>query len=270
MNKLLIITGPTASGKTALGIELAKKFNGEIISADSRQVYRGNDIETGKDRSFPQWGIDIVDPGTDFSVSDFVKYATQVINDIQKRGKLPIVVGGSGQYIKELLNPSETLNIPPNQKLRKKLNTLTLEQLQLELMAIDRKKWESMNESDKKNPRRLVRAIETTKKRMILLKLLKTNDTLRNNALVIGLMAPKEIIYQKIVTRRRDRPDLVNFEFSLAKRQMTYLKKHLQPIWFDITSPEFHNKVIWQVAQFTRRHSGKKESMPAILPREKK
>lgn len=267
MIKLVVITGPTASGKTALGIELAKKFNGEIISADSRQIYRGNNIETGKDHSFPQWGIDIIDPGTDFSVSDFVNYATQIINDIQKRDKLPIIVGGSGQYIKELLDPSETLHIPLDTKLREKLEKLTLEQLQQELMGINRNKWELMNESDRNNPRRLVRAIETSKKRTIPFERV---NTVRLKTLIIGLTAPKEIIYQKIVTRRHDRPDLVEKEFTLAKKQLAYMQKYLQATWFDITSPEFHNKVLWQVAQFTRRHSGKKENMPAILPKEKK
>ena len=95
MNKLLVICGPTATGKTKLGIQLAKKFNGEIISADSRQVYKGMDIGTGKDvenlKSVPVWGLNLVKPNQEFSVAHFVKFAVLVINDIWERKKLPVV-----------------------------------------------------------------------------------------------------------------------------------------------------------------------------------
>ncbi len=240
--KLLVITGPTATGKTALGIELAKKFNGEILSADSQQVYTGNDIETGKDKSYFQWGIDIANPGTDFNVSAFVSYAHRVIADITKRKKLPIVVGGSGQYIKELLNPSETLNITPNQKLRTRLAKYSVSQLQ---KLVNPEACGKMNSSDWQNPRRLVRAIEVqSAKRKIKIKY-PQYDTL-----VIGLTAPREILYKKIVTRRENRPDLIPKEFSYSKRQMLYLQKYLQPLWFDVSDEKSHNRILWEVNKF--------------------
>src|SRR3990172_9789639 len=100
MDKLLIICGPTATGKTDLAVRLAKQFDGELLSADSRQVYRGMDIGTGKDSEIaanhgvPLHGIDVVDPSDEFSVSHFMRLANGVMKDIRGRGALPIVVGG--------------------------------------------------------------------------------------------------------------------------------------------------------------------------------
>lgn len=237
MNKLLIITGPTATGKTKLGIELAKEFNGEIISADSQQVYVSQDEERGKDRSFPQWGLDLA--SSNFNVSDWVKYTIGKIRDIWERKKLPIIVGGSGQYIKELLYPSETLHIPPDEKLRSK--NYELRELQNRLKKINKNKWELMNDSDRKNPRRLVRAIEVARNEKILEPASTRGEPPRMTAdcLVIGLIAPKEVIYQKIMIRRRNRPDLVAKEFRLAKKQLAYLKKYLPGIqWFDVNGDQ--------------------------------
>jgi len=250
MDKLLVITGPTATGKTALGIELAKKFDGEIISADSRQVYRGNDEETGKDHSYPQWGIDIAKPGEDFSVSSFVDFAQKMIADIVARNKLPIIVGGTGLYIKELLIPSETLNIPMDTSLREKLDSYTLEHLQQELIKISPQKWQSMNVSDQKNPRRLIRAIE------VVLTPIRDSGRSQNDGrdiLMIGLTGSREIIYQNIVARRKTRPDLVEKEFKLAKKQLLYMQKYLQPIWFDVTSPSCREEIFSTVTKWYTR-----------------
>ena len=238
MNKLLVITGPTATGKTKLGIDVAKKFNGEIISADSRQVYKGNDAESGKDRSFFQWGIDIVEPDYNFNVSEYVKYAKKVIENIWAKGKLPIIVGGSGQYIKELLYPSETLHIPPNKQLREKLEKYSVSKLQ-DLVKI------KMNASDWQNPRRLIRAIEVAKQDQRS----KTKDQ-RYNAMVIGLFATKEEIYKKIAERRVDRPDLIEKEFKLAKKQITYLKKLPGIMWFDVSSEKFSLEIFSRITKW--------------------
>lgn len=214
--KLLIISGPTASGKTKLALKLAREFNGELLSADSRQVYRGMDVVTGKDlpmnakyvsknslcskgelkRSIREgftntgksschaiawrpslskeglvygyyvieetrlWGLGIVKPDQDFDVSHFIKYAQVVIADICKRGKLPIIVGGTGFWIRSLLNQPETVGVPINAKLRLGLAAYNLPKLQQTLQKTDLEKWEGMNNSDRNNPRRLVRAIE--------------------------------------------------------------------------------------------------------------
>lgn len=264
MRKLLIVTGPTATGKTALGIELARKFNGEIISADSRQIYKGNDVETGKDRSFPQWGIDIAKPGDDFNVSAFVAYAQKIISDITARGKLPIVIGGTGQYIKELLNPSATLNVPLNPQLRAKLEKLSIDQLQKELAQMQPDKWKSMNQSDRNNPRRLVRAIEVarqdTRHPSTSLRASKVQDINTLDSLVIGLVGPRQILYNKIVERRKNRPDLVEKEFKLAKKQLLYMQKFLKPVWSDISKPNYRNKIFSAVSKWYTSTNGGKEN----------
>lgn len=252
MIKLVVITGPTATGKTALGIELAKKFNGEIVSADSQQVYVGQDEERGKDRSFPQWGLDLVSSG--FNVSDWVKYSSAKISEIIDRKKIPIIVGGSGQYIKELLNPSETLHIPVNRELRKKLAKYSIEELQ-KLIKI------KMNDSDFKNPRRLIRAIEVVEHGS---RLPAGRQDSQYDALVIGLTAKKEIIYQKIVARRKERPDLVEKEFKLAKKQLLYMQKYLNAVWFDIADPKMNNKIEWLVTKFIQPPLSKKNVSPHI------
>ena len=171
MRKLLIISGPTATGKTKLALKLAKLFGGELISADSRQVYKGMDIGTGKDRGTENrkqktenrihiWGYDLVAPNEEWSAAHFVKLANKLIPKILKRDKLPIVVGGTGLYIKDLLRPPETLFISPNKKLRRLLEKLTLPQLQNKLRRINSRRFNIMNQSDRQNPRRLIRALE--------------------------------------------------------------------------------------------------------------
>ena len=166
MNTLLIISGPTASGKTSLGFQIAKKFNGEIVSSDSRQVYRGMDIVTGKEvnKEIKTWLIDIVNPDQSFNVADYYQQAWTVISDIWKRGKLPIVVGGTGFYIKALLDGIGTMGIEPDWELRRELEVLPVDQLQQRLQEASLNRWERMNESDRRNPRRLVRAIEIVRK----------------------------------------------------------------------------------------------------------
>lgn len=184
--KLLIICGPTATGKTDLAVDLAKKYNGEIVSADSRQVYRGMDIITGKDigkakikienenftigyypiNNVKLWLTDVVDPRYQFNISEYVDLANKVIKDILSRGKLPIIVGGTGFYLRGLFGQVDTLGIPPDPRLRKKLEKLSVAALQNELdkfdqlVQLNKLKLNSLNQSDRNNPRRLIRAIE--------------------------------------------------------------------------------------------------------------
>lgn len=183
--KLLVICGPTAVGKTSLGIMVAKKLGGEILSADSRQVYKGLDVLTGKDigksrfevmdlrlkkksftvgyylvRGVKIWGLDIVDPGYWFNVSDYVQYAKVVLKNIWQRERLPVLVGGTGMYIKTLLNSPETIHLRPNWKLRRDLERLAVSGLQDRLKQVDSQRFDRMNSSDRLNPRRLIRAIE--------------------------------------------------------------------------------------------------------------
>jgi tRNA dimethylallyltransferase len=127
MRKVLIIVGPTASGKSALAVMLAKKFHGEVISADSRQVYRGLNIGTGKVTKSEMGGVrhhllDVASPKKAFSAGDFVKRGRIAIEDISRRGKLPVVAGGTGFYIDALVGRISLPEAKPDAALRKKLS----------------------------------------------------------------------------------------------------------------------------------------------------
>ncbi|MDP3987805.1 MAG: tRNA (adenosine(37)-N6)-dimethylallyltransferase MiaA [Candidatus Levybacteria bacterium] len=210
MNKILVISGPTAAGKTKLTFKLAKLFDGELISADSRQVYKGMDIGTGKEfcSEIPTWGCDVVRPNEEWSAAHFVKLADKLIFEIQSRGKLPIVVGGTGLYIANLLNPPDTLNIPPDRKLRKELEKLSVAELQDRLKKITPRRFEGMNESDQQNPRRLVRAIEIAILASKGPTFLKRSDLIRcSDSLHIALTAPIDILDKRIEQRVTQRLD---------------------------------------------------------------
>ncbi len=243
MHKLLVICGPTATGKTALAAALAKKFNGELISADSRQVYRGNDLETNKERpasqqggpDVPIWLYDVVDPGEEFSVAHWLKLARAAAGDILKRGKLPIVVGGSGLYIRAFIHPFETVDIPPDKNLRKR--NLTLRELQHMTSR------GSMNDSDWNNPRRLIRKIEIAKSTI------KKNNPLPYDVLIIGLTAPLPVLYRRIDDHLQERiragmnkKNSIN-EHAIARKQLTWFKKQKDIHWFDVTDTAFPDNV---------------------------
>ena len=164
-HKILVILGPTASGKSDLAVRLAKKFNGEVLSADSRQVYKSMNIGTGKITKKEMAGIshhmlDVASPKTIFDVARYQKMAHKKIADILKRGKLPIVCGGTGLYIKAIVENPSYSDIPPDLKLRERLEKKTVAQLFAMLKKIDRVRAETI---DSKNPRRMIRAIEIAK-----------------------------------------------------------------------------------------------------------
>ncbi len=139
MHKVLFIVGPTAIGKTALAAELAKHFNGELVSADSRQVYRGMDIGTGKDKESLQGVLmhlyDIVQPDEPFNISRYQTLAHACIGDSISRKKLPVVVGGSGLYVRTLLHPL-TVQVAPNARLRNELASYDKAALQKKLQEV--------------------------------------------------------------------------------------------------------------------------------------
>jgi len=161
LKPLIVITGPTAAGKTDFSIKLAREIEGEIISADSMQVYRGLDVGTDKvskeiRKEIPHFLIDVVEPYEKFSVADFVRLSDKAIREIWEKGKYPIVVGGTGFYIKSLLyGLPETP--PSDEKIRKELQKLPTEELYEKLLKVDRKYAEKVGKNDRK---RIVRALE--------------------------------------------------------------------------------------------------------------
>lgn len=190
---LIVIVGETASGKTALAIEIAQKFNGEIICADSRTIYKGMDIGTAKPteeekQGIPHYLLDVVTPDQKYSAAEFKKAAVKKIEEILGRGKLPVMVGGSGLYVDAVLFDYEFL--PANPIVRAELEKLNLEQLQVRAREI------GINEREVnfKNPRHLSRAIENKK-------VLKNKQRLRDNTLVIGLSLQRDVLQDRIEKR---------------------------------------------------------------------
>ncbi len=220
MNKLLVICGPTAMGKTSLGLELAERFNGEIVSADSRQVYKGMDIATGKDlpvnsKQFrnsnfqigyylldgvPVWMLDVAESTESFSVADYYALAFHVVEDILKRAKLPIIVGGTGFYIKVLVDGIDTLNIPPNRELRLAHETKSVDELFNILFHLDPELASNLNPSDRRNKVRLLRKIEIAQldsvNSVLMNQSIKANETL-----FIGLTASADLLRGRINER---------------------------------------------------------------------
>lgn len=200
LNKIVVIVGPTASGKTSLSIELARKFNGEVVSADSRQVYKGLDIGTGKVtkeemQDVPHHILDIADPKDQFTVSDFVKAADTAIEDIVSRENLPIIAGGTFLYVDALLGKVAVAEVPPNELLRNELEKLSLEELQSRLKSLDPQRYADI---DIQNPRRLIRSIEIAE---AVGTVPKTEPKERYEALMLGIDIKKEELHHNIHDR---------------------------------------------------------------------
>ena len=164
-NKLIVILGPTASGKTDVSIRLAKKYKGEIVSADSRQVYKGLNIGSGKITKKETKGIshhllDVANPKQRFTVSQYQKLTIKEIKKIQKKGKIPFLVGGTGFYIQSVVDGIIIPEVKPNQKLRKQLSKKTTKEIFKILKKLDPKRAKTI---DANNPVRLIRAIEIIK-----------------------------------------------------------------------------------------------------------
>jgi len=272
--KIIAIVGPTASGKTAIGVKLAKEFNGEIVSADSRQVFRGLDIGTAKEGvpiqkwttnktnhenleilkqvqddklkylrkslryidDIPQWMIDIVEPGSDFNLFKYLELARLAIEDIFSRGKVPIIVGGTGLYVQGLVEGFHLQTCHPefisgsqNQEMLKRvqhdridrgqLEHLTIEQLQKILQKIDIEAYEKL--IDKKNPHRLIRAIERAQGGEEMTKEKPNFDVLQ-----IAIDLTREILNQRIDKRVDDR-----FEQGMLGEVVDLLRSGVNSDW---------------------------------------
>ena len=164
MNNIICVVGPTASGKTALAVELAKEWNGEVVSCDSMQIYRGMDIGTAKPtqeemQGIPHHMIDICDPTEDFSVSRYCELATPILDDILSRTKTAIIAGGTGLYVDSLIRGNDFAPIPATghrQNLEQRIEAEGLDTMLSELRAID----PEAAERSQGNPRRIIRALE--------------------------------------------------------------------------------------------------------------
>ncbi len=205
--KIIVVLGPTASGKSALAVELARAFNGEVVSADSRQIYRGLDIGSGKITKTEMNGVshhllDIVSPKKMYSVAEFQTVGQAKIADILKRGTVPIICGGTGFYIDSLVESTIFPVVPPNEPLRAMLEKKPVTELCSILEKIDPRRFK---EIEKTNSRRLVRAIEIATALGAVPRAKKSKSPY--DALYVGTLLPDEVLKKKIHTRLLDRFD---------------------------------------------------------------
>jgi tRNA dimethylallyltransferase len=208
MDSLIAIVGPTAVGKSRLALQLVTAFNGEIVSADSRQVYRFMDIGTSKPlpeelRRIPHHLIDVVNPDESFSLAQYQKMALQAISDIFKRQKQPFLAGGSGQYVWSVLAGWEIPHVPPDTGMRRILEEQAgsdgLDKLYGELCNLAP---DAARRIDKNNPRRVIRALEIARKGGAIAPEKKRG--LRFRTLIIGLTAERKELYRRIDARVDD------------------------------------------------------------------
>lgn len=222
-NRVIAVVGATASGKSAYAINLAKEIDGEIISADSRLVYKGMNIGTAKPtidemQGIPHYMIDIVEPEFNYSAGLYAKQAKECINDIISRGKTPIVAGGTGLYFRILLENYNLPDVEPDYKLREELSKLSYEDLYNILYDMDKSALDGLERNDKK---KLIRYIEIVK--LTGLPLNKARGVKENEFEVewIGLNFPREELYDRI----NKRVDLM-IELGLIDETKYLLKKH--------------------------------------------
>lgn len=211
MQRVLVIVGPTASGKSALAVALAKKFNGEIISADSRQVYRGLDIGTGKITTKEMGGVphhllDVSVATKNFSAGEFAKRGRVAMSAIAKRGKLPILAGGTGFYVDALLGRISLPEVKPDPKLRARFQSKSAAQLYALLKRRDPKRARAMGSpSERNNKVRLIRALEIAQHSGKVRPRHDTEVRPRGKTLWIGIKPAQKELEDRIRTRLKAR-----------------------------------------------------------------
>jgi tRNA dimethylallyltransferase len=261
--KIIVILGPTASGKSELAVKIAKKFNAEIISADSRQVYEGLNIGSGKItkkemRGIPHHLLDVASPKKTFTVAQYQKLAKKALQKILAKNKLPIICGGTGFYIDALVYDYRLPEVPPDKKMRKKFEGLELTELLKILKRIDPERFKTI---DRKNKRRLIRAIEIAKTIGKTPKLKKHSSY---NVLRIGIKKPAEEL-KRLITKRlskRLNQGLIKEVKNLHKKGLSwqrlddlgleyrYVSRYLAGL---INKKEMINLILKESWQYTKR-----------------
>ncbi len=264
---LLVVLGPTASGKSTLGITLAQRLHGEIVSADSRQVYRGMDIGTAKitpeERALvPHHLLDVVDPQEVYTVSQFQRDAIVAINDILARGCQPLLVGGSPHYIQAVVDHLDIPQVPPQPELRAQLETRPLAELLTQLEALDP---QSATTIDRSNPRRVIRALEVS---IISGKpFSQQKRTLQPlyRCLLLGIQWPREVLYRRIDVRVDERiqqgmvqeiRDLLEQGVSHERLEVFGLEYRFISRWLRgefVSEAEMIQRLKYAIHDFTRR-----------------
>ena len=223
-NKVIAVVGATASGKSAYAVDLAEKIGGEIISADSRLVYKGMNIGTAKPaidemRGIPHYMIDIVEPDINYSAGLYTKEAKKHVKDILSRGKTPVIAGGTGLYFRILLENYKLPDVEPDYKLREELSKLSFDELSQILSDLDRNALNTLERNDQK---KIIRYIEIVKLTGLpLSKACGKNDDKEFDIEWIGLNFPREELYARI----NKRVDLM-VEQGLVEETKYLLKKY--------------------------------------------
>ena len=225
MPKLIVILGPTASGKTGLSLKLAKKFKGEIVNADSRQIYQGMNVGTGKvidKKGVEHYLLDVLKPDEEFTLADYKKKALAAIKDILKRGKVPFLVGGTGLYIQSIVDNLEIPAVPPNKKLRAQFEKEikkpgAIAKWYKKLLKLDPGAAEAV---DANNPRRIIRALEVCLATGKQFSKLREKGEPLFDVLQIGINVPRQKLYENIDRRveKMIKDGLVNETKKLLKK----------------------------------------------------
>lgn len=198
-NKVIAIVGPTGSGKTEWAKIISKKYKGRVISVDSRQIYKGMDIGTGKDKSFPQDLIDVVEPDKKFSVAEYQKQSNELINQYLKMNAMPIIAGGTGLYLESILYGYVLPEIQKDSdKIRKRLEKLSDNELLEKLKKLDPI---SAMKIDPKNRRRLIRALEVSLLTKIPFSKQQKKQKPKFDTLILGIKIDRETLYSKVDAR---------------------------------------------------------------------
>ncbi len=246
-NKIIVILGQTSTGKSDFAVEIAKLLGGEVVSADSRQVYTGLDLGTGKItkkemRGVPHHILDVANPKKVFTVSDYQKKAEKKISEILKRGKTPIICGGTGFYIDAVVSGVVLPEVPPNKKLREILAKRSTKELYAMLLKLDKVRAQSI---DKDNPVRLIRAIEIASTLGIVPAISTSPTGGKYDVLKIGLNLPDELLKERIYTRiiKRIKKGMIKEVTDLHTKGLSWKRMYDMGLEYRYISELLQNKM---------------------------